>query len=58
MTKIEVLCGLEKISEIMISWPNKKSYVDWNLCDRKLPRSICITMWIRIDDIGWCHDLI
>jgi hypothetical protein len=42
----------------MMYWPNLKWYVDWKGCDRKLSRPISENMWIRTNDIGWCHDLI
>jgi hypothetical protein len=32
--------------------------MDWEVCDRKISRTIWNTMWIRSDDRGWCHDLI
>jgi hypothetical protein len=44
-------------SVIMLSWPNLKCYVDWNVCDRKLPWPIWSNIWIRSIDKGWCHDL-
>jgi hypothetical protein len=42
----------------MLSCLNLKCSVDWKWCDRKLSRPIWNNMWIRTDDIIWCHDLI
>jgi hypothetical protein len=56
----DLSCGalwIEKNSVIFMSQPNKKCYVDWKICDRKLSRRIWCTMWIRSCDGGWCHDL-
>jgi hypothetical protein len=45
-------------SEIMLSWPDVKCYMDWKGCDRKLSRPIWCNMRIRTVDRGWCYDLI
>jgi hypothetical protein len=45
-------------SEIMLSWPNWKWYVDLKVYDRKLSRPIWSTMWFRTYDTRWSLDLI
>jgi hypothetical protein len=45
-------------SEIMLSWLNLKCYVDGKGCGRKLSRPYWSSLWNRIDDWGWCHDII
>jgi hypothetical protein len=42
----------------MLSWPNIKWNVDWNVCEIKLSLQIWCNMRIRTDDRGWCHHLI
>jgi hypothetical protein len=42
----------------MLFWPNRKCYLDWRGCHRKLSRKIWSNMWIRTDDRGWYLDLI
>jgi hypothetical protein len=45
-------------SEIMLLWHNLKCYEYWKGSDRKFPQPYACNMWIRTEDIGWCHDLI
>jgi hypothetical protein len=45
-------------SEIKLSWPNLKCYLDLKIIYRKHSRPIWSTMWIRSGDRGWSHDLI
>jgi hypothetical protein len=42
----------------MLSWPNLRCNLGWNVCDRNFSPPTWITMWIRSDDKGWCHDVI
>jgi hypothetical protein len=44
-------------SEIMMSWPDLKYYVDCKECEKKLSRPIWITLWVRTHVIAWCLDL-
>jgi hypothetical protein len=45
-------------SEKMLFGRNLKCYVDCTGCDRKPPRPMWSTMWIRTDVLRRCHDLI
>jgi hypothetical protein len=42
----------------MLSCPNLKCSVDWNVCDRKLSRPICCNMWFKTYDTRWSLDRI
>jgi hypothetical protein len=58
---IDIIWGalwIGKYSEIMLSCPTWKCYVDWKGYDRKLSRPIWNNMWNGEDDKGWCLELI
>jgi hypothetical protein len=52
----EMWIGID--SELKLSWPNMKCYLDWKGSYTKHSRPIWSIMWIRSGDRGWCHDLI
>jgi hypothetical protein len=45
-------------SDIMLSLPNLKCFVDWKGCGKKISRTFLSTMWLRTNDREWCHDVI